>query len=57
MTGHHEVRLFELQSMTEGVTLPSGWKPFAVIKDPTRAFIVARKWVRDEKAAQEEPGA
>jgi hypothetical protein len=55
MTGHHEVRVFELG---KGITtLPSGWKPFAVWNTyPYEGLaVVCRKWVRDEKTTKEEP--
>jgi hypothetical protein len=60
MTGHHEVRRWELPYW-EGqiMTLPPGWKPFAVIKSPKGEGyeVVCRKWVRDEKTKAKEPSA
>lgn len=51
MQGHHEVKVFRLNGGDESVVLPSGWKPFAVYGSGYPLFIVARKWIRDEKEA------
>jgi hypothetical protein len=56
MTGHHEVQFFFMNTAKGRThTLPDDWKPFSVIAMNGAVFIVARKWVRDEKKTKEEP--
>lgn len=44
MTGYHEVKTFLLKA--GALTLPEGWKPFAVYLARDGLVIVARKWHR-----------
>jgi hypothetical protein len=57
MTGHHEVRRWKMPKRNQIMTLPSGWKPFAITPslDGYGFDVVCRKWVRDEKTTKEEP--
>jgi hypothetical protein len=53
MTGHHEVRRWEAPARHQTMTLPEGWKPFAVLENKIGGFdVVCRKWVRDEKTKE-----
>jgi hypothetical protein len=53
MSGHHDVQLFLMNSAKgRTLTLPDDWKPFSVIVVSGAVFIVARKWVRDEKTTK-----
>jgi hypothetical protein len=53
MSGHHDVRTFELRG-DKIVTLPDNWKPFTVIQVGTVVYVVCRKWVRNEKTQEKE---
>jgi hypothetical protein len=37
------------------MTLPAGWKPFAIIRSRDGTDVVCRKWVRDEEKKAKEP--
>jgi hypothetical protein len=49
MTGYHVVKTFKFDRPVGGaLTLPAGWKPFAVVSGPYYDIVYARKWCRTE---------